>query len=338
MKLYSGIDLHSNNSVVTIIDEKGLTVYEKRHRNDIETIKQVLMPYRDSLQGIVVESTYNWYWLVDGLQAEGFVVHLANTAAIQAYSGKKHTDDKSDARWLAEMLRLNLLPKGYIFPKETRAVRDLARKRLQIVSQRTRNVLCLQSMITRLTAKTLRCSDIKKMNEQDLQKILPDQNDFISARSNLHFIHHLDREETEIEKALLDQVKLTNSYEKLLLVPGVGKKLAITIMLETGDINRFSSSGNYASYCRCVGSRRESNGKKKGENNRKNGNQYLCWAFMEAANFAIRHYPVVQKFYQKKQSKKGMAIARKAIAHKLSRACYHVLKTGEEFEMSKMFM
>ncbi len=314
------------------------TVYEKRHSNDIEVIRRALLPHQEVLQGIVVESTYNWYWLVDGLQAAGFRVHLANTTAIQQYSGKKYTDDKSDARWLAELLRLNILPTGYICPKEERAIRDLARKRLQIVSQRTRNILCLQSIITRLTSKTITSSVIKKMNENDLQKLLPNQHHFLAARSNLRLIQQLNREESEIEKVLLEEIKLTDAYERLLEVPGIGKKLAITIMLETGDINRFASSGNYASYCRCVGSKRESNGKKKSENNRKNGNHYLCWSFVEAANFAIRYYPEVKKFYQRKCAKRGATVAIKAVAHKLSRACYHVLKSGEDFEMNKLFM
>ena len=122
MRLYSGIDLHSNNCVVTVIDEEGLTVYEKRIANDIEMIKRALLPHQAALVGTVVESTYNWYWLVDGLQEARFNVHLANTTAIQQYSGLKHTNDQTDARWLAELLRLDILPKGYICPVDQRAV------------------------------------------------------------------------------------------------------------------------------------------------------------------------------------------------------------------------
>jgi hypothetical protein len=86
---------------------------------------------RDLLQGIVVESTYNWYWLVDGLMDKGHKLHLANTAAIQQYAGLKYTDDNSDVRWLVHILRLGVLPQGYFYPKHDRAVRDLLRKRSQ---------------------------------------------------------------------------------------------------------------------------------------------------------------------------------------------------------------
>jgi hypothetical protein len=109
--------------------------------NDLFLIAQQLSSYRRSLEGIVVESTYNWYWLVDGL----IRVHLAYTAAIQQYNGLKYTDDHSDARWLAHLLRLGVLPEGYIDPKEERGVRDLLRKRGQLVHQRTANLLSIQS-------------------------------------------------------------------------------------------------------------------------------------------------------------------------------------------------
>jgi len=337
MRLYSGIDLHSNNCVLTVIDEEGLTVYEKRVPNDIEVIKRALLPHQEALVGTVVESTYNWYWLVDGLLDANFKVHLANTTAIQQYSGLKHTNDKTDARWLAELLRLNILPKGYICPTDQRAIRDLARKRLQMISQRTRNLLSLQTLISRITSKTMSCSSIKKLTEEQLQNILTNPNNFFAARSNLRLLKQIISEEDVIKKEILCQIKPTPAYQKLTQVPGVGEILAITIMLETVDINRFDGVGNYASYCRCVGSKRESNGKKKGENNTKNGNKYLSWAFVEAANFAIRHYPTIKKFYQRKMSTRGRVVAIKSVAHKLARASYHILKNGEDFEIGKVF-
>jgi transposase len=134
MKLYGAIDLHSNNNVTVLTDETDKVVYQKRLTNDLPLILEQLSPYAPSIEGIVVESTYNWYWLVDGLIEKGHRVHLANTAAIQQYEGLKYTDDDSDARWLAHLFRLGVLPEGYTYPKEERAVRDLLRKRSQLVS------------------------------------------------------------------------------------------------------------------------------------------------------------------------------------------------------------
>ncbi len=131
MVLYAGIDLHATNSVVVVLDEQDRIVYQKRLRNDLTEILQALAAYQAALQGVGVESPYNWDWLVDGLLAAGYRVHLANTAAIQQYAGLKYTDDHSDARGLAHLLRLGILPQGYIYPAAERAVRDLLRKRSQ---------------------------------------------------------------------------------------------------------------------------------------------------------------------------------------------------------------
>ena len=108
-------------------------------------------------------------------------------------------------------------------------------------------------------------------------------------------------------------------------------------MLETGDITRFKKVGNYASYCRCVNGARYSNGKKKGKTNRKNGNKYLAWAFVEAANFAIRFNDTVKRYYQRKLAKTQVVVARKAVALKLARACFYVLRDQVEFDVDRAF-
>ena len=129
---YSGIDLHSNNSVVVITDATDRVMVSKRMPNSLPEIIELLKPHQSELAGVVVESTYNWYWLVDGLQAAGFVVHLANTAAMMRYDGLKHGNDESDAINLARSLRLGILPTGHIMEKQLRAVRDLGRKRIRL--------------------------------------------------------------------------------------------------------------------------------------------------------------------------------------------------------------
>src|SRR6266576_331056 len=168
MKLYGAIDLHSNNNVTVLIDEQDQVVYQKRLPNDLSLIAQQLSGYQDELQGIVVESTYNWYWLVDGLMDQGHRVHLANTAAIQQYEGLKYTDDHSDARWLAHILRLGVLPQGHIYPKQQHPIRDLLRKRGQLVRQRTANLLSIQNLITRNTGSSMNSNRIKTLEPQQV--------------------------------------------------------------------------------------------------------------------------------------------------------------------------
>jgi len=337
MKVYAGIDLHSSNNYVGIINDQDQRVYQKRLPNQVEHILEALEPFKKSMEGVVVESTYNWYWLVDGLQAHGYKLHLANPSAIKQYEGLKHTDDKWDSFWLAHMLRLNILPEGYIYPKEERPVRDLLRRRLLFVRHRTAQILSLQSSITRNLGYKMSARDIKKLDKPDADTLFKDPFLILAAGNTIATIRFLKTRIAEIEKAVKTHIQLTPQFRYLLTTPGIGEILGLTIMLEVGDIRRFPKVGNYSSYCRCVKSERFSNSKKKGEGNRKNGNKYLAWAYVEAANFAIRHYPEIQSFYQRKKVKTNGIVAIKALSNKLARASYYIMRDKVPYDEGKFF-
>ncbi len=235
MKLYGGFDLHATNNVVVLLDEQDQVVYQKRLRNDLGQILQQLAPYQSSLCGVVVESTYKWYWLVDGLMDAGYVVHLANTAAIQQYEGLKYTDDPSDARWLAHLLRLRLLPEGYIYPKANRAVRDLLHKRSQLVRYKTANLLSIQNLITRNTGNTISGNRIKHVTTDTVDRLLADADQALAVKTNLAVMHCLGRHIATMEQVVKERVHLKPAFRQLLTVDGIDQTLALTIMLETGD-------------------------------------------------------------------------------------------------------
>lgn len=336
--LYAGIDLHSNNNVLVITDQEDVVTMRGKLRNETGAVLEALAPFKGRLEGIVVESTYNWYWLVDALMEEGYPVHLANTGAIQQYSGLKYGDDESDSRWLAKLLRLNILPEGYIYPKEERPVRDLLRKRRFFVHQRTATVLSIKNLIVRNTGSTISANKVKRLTPEEVNTLLGPGDLALPVISSLPVLHALEEQIALLEKTALKRTALRDDFKCLLSVPGIGKVLALTIMLETGEISRFPAVGNYASYARCVGSVRISNGKKKGKGNTKNGNAYLAWAFSEAATFAIRFDETIQRYYQRKCAKaKHPMVARKAVAHKLARACYHMLNGQETFDVKRAF-
>lgn len=240
MRLYGGIDLHSNNCVVVLVDEDSREVLRKRIDNDISKMLSLLEPYRSDITGLVVESTYNWYWLVDGLMESGFKVHLANTGAIQQYSGVKYTDDNSDARWLADMLRLNILPEGYIYPKDQRTARDLMRKRMQLVQQSTLNLQSIQGLYARHLNKKISSNKIKQLtvNQVNFDFLAP--NVALAVNSNLAVMNCLQEQINILEKVLKKELRLERSFEQLTSIDGIGLVLALTIMLETGDISRFA--------------------------------------------------------------------------------------------------
>jgi transposase len=337
MKAYAGIDLHSSNNYLGIIDDNDKRLYGRRIPNDLNRVLMALEPFKNQLEGIVVESTYNWYWLVDGLQDHGYNVHLANPSAIKQYEGLKHTDDKWDSFWLAHMHRLNILPEGYIYPKAHRPIRDLLRRRLLFVRHRTTHILSLQSMVTRNLGFKMSNNDIKKLKVKDAEGLFDSSNLAFMAKNSITAIEFLKKIIKGIEKQVKSQAKLRKEFMLLQTIPGVGNILALTIMLEVGDINRFAKVGNYSSYCRCVKSQRLSNGKKKGENNKKNGNKYLAWAYVEAAHFAKRYIPKAQRFYQQKMAKSNGAVATKALANKLARASYFIMRDQVPFDEDMLF-
>lgn len=337
MRLYCGIDLHSNNAYLVVLDEQDRVVYQRRLANDLSLILEELAPYSEQFEGIVVESTFNWYWLVDGLMEAGYRVHLANPSGMQQYSGLKFADDRSDARWLAHMLRLGLLPEGYIYPREQRALRDLLRKRGRLVQQRTANLLSLKNLVHRNTGRRLNGQALRTMKLTELDPEHPDVNRTLAQESTRRVLECLDGEVERLEQEVQRQLKPDPLLRLLKTVAGVGNVLASTIRLETGEIGRFRSAGNYVSYCRGVGSQHLSNNKLKGKGNRKNGNPYLAWAFVEAAHFAIRFHKPVRRFYERKQARTHRVVALKAIAHKLARASYYVMRDQVPFQIERAF-
>jgi transposase len=334
---YCGIDLHSNNCVVIVSDEEDRIVFSKRVANDLRQICGALEPHREEMAGVVVESTYNWYWLVDGLMDAGYRVHLAHPSAIKKYEGLKHSGDFADAGYLAQLLRLGLLAEGYIYPREERGARDLARKRMQLVRYRTAQILSIENIVIRQTGARMSGAAVKRMTAEQVDELAFAPDVALALETNRAVSETLGRQIEALEKRLKESVGLRPEYRLLNTVPGIGQTLATTIMLETGSISRFAGVGNFASYCRCVDSLRESNGKKKGEGNTKNGNKYLAWAFVEAANFALRCCPQAQSFYERKKRKANRVLAIKALAHKLARACYHMLREQKPFDVGRCF-
>jgi transposase len=264
-------------------------------------------------------------------------VHLAHVPALPQYSGLKHADDVHDARWLAHLLRLGLLPTGYIYPKAERALRDLLRKRGQLVRQKTAVVLSLQSSLARLTGQRFSLNRIRQLTPETIAALLSAPEQTLSAMSSLTVLRCLETQITEVERTVRQAAGSRPGFALLQTVTGIGPTLAATILLETGDIRRFRTVGQFASYCRCVSSQYLSNGKRKGVGNTKNGNKYLSWAFVEAAHFAIRYDPLIRRFYQRKTARTAEFVALKAVAHKLARACYHILRDQVPFQVTRAF-
>ena len=336
-KLIAGMDLHSNNVVIGLMDMDGQRVAHQKVECQLSQVLKFLAPYKQRIEQIAVESTYNWYWLVDGLQALKYPVVLANPAAMEQYNGIKHADDTNDAFFLAELLRLKILPTGHIYDAELRPVRDLLRRRLTLVHQRTALMLSFKSLYTRTTGGEMALGKLKDLSVKGAQDLYDHPANQMIAGMQIQHIEELTQSIAKIEKMVLAAARALPYYPKLASLPGVGKILGMTITLEVGDIKRFAGPGNFASYCRTVQAQRISNHKKKGENNSKCGNKYLSWAFVEAANFARRFDPQCRKWFDRKAAKTSNVIATKALACKLAKAAWYLMAEATDYDGQRMF-
>lgn len=336
-KLIAGIDLHGNNLVIGIMNQDGKRIVHRTLECDLKQVREFLQPLKPQLQSLAVESTFNWYWLVDGLRAQDYPIDLANPAKIEQYSGLKHADDKHDAFHLAELQRLKILPKAHVYDPELRPVRDLLRRRTNLVHQRTALFLSFKSLYARTTGQTMPLKMLKSMEPKEAKELYEHPANQLIAKLQLEHIGALDRSIRLIEKGVLDSAREIPLYAKLLTLPGIGKILGMTITMEVGDIKRFKSDGDWASYCRAVDSRRLSNGKQKGENNQKCGNKYLSWAFVEAANFAKRSDESCRRWYDRKKAKTNTVLATKALACKLAKAAWHIMTHNTNYDAGRMF-
>ena len=336
-KLIAGIDLHSNNVMIGVINQDGKRVAHRKLDCDLNKVVQFLQPFKPQLQSMAVESTFNWYWLVDGLRAQGYPIDLANPAKIVQYSGLKHADDQDDAFHLADLQRLNILPKAHVYDPELRPVRDLLRRRTNLVQQRTALLLSFKSLYTRTTGQTLTLKEAKTLEAKEAAQLYEHPANQLIAQVQTEHIRALDQSIRRLEKAVLACAREIPLYEKLLTIPGIGRVLGMTITMEVGAVKRFQSDGDFASYCRMVDAKRLSNGKCKGQNNQKCGNKYLSWAFVEASNFARRYDESCRRWYDRKAAKTSKVLATKALGCKLAKAAWHIMSKQCDYDPKRMF-
>jgi len=336
-QLYAGIDLHGNNLVIAIVDKQGRRIDDKRMICRLDQVLDYLQRQKGRIVRIAVESTFNWYWLVDGLQDAGYEVVLANPAGMNQYEGLKCANDKTDAYFIAELLRLGILETGHIYQREQRGMRDLLRRRHLLVGKRTALILSLKNQHARTHGRELKLADLKSMEPEELSGLFEDPFEALGAQIGKEQIESLTRAIRQIEKACWKEAQKMPGYARLRSLPGIGPVLSGVIMLEVGDITRFKSPENYASYCRAVAAKKQSNGKNKGENNRKCGNKYLGWAYIEAANLARRYDEDARRWYDRKAAKRGKIIATKALACKLAKATWHVLAEDTTYDPQRLF-
>ena len=359
---YIGIDLHSNNIVVTVlrngIDAKtGLLTSDKVWSGKIplncglKEVQQKLEPFCSQPHIAVVESTYNWYGLADLFERLQWTLLLADPTTVKSNMVKK-SDDFTDATFLADRMRLGSLRTTVPLNRNARAFRDLVRQRCSLIQDRSRYSVKLINMLNNHLYLATKRTELEKAAEYltehgELEPALLETIDnvhistkvqtFLTSMRNL--TEQIELVEERIAQAALDAPVRCHTYiPRLMTIKGCGHVLATAIASEIDDIKRFPSARHFVSYCRLAPTERFSNGKSKGEGNPKNGNAMLSWALTELANFVIRCNPEAKRKFDKLLNKHKLRVrAIRPIAAMLARAIFQMLKNDEDFDVTRCF-
>lgn len=329
--IYIGIDLHTRNMTIAAINDNGDLL-------KVETIRccpLALDRFFSTINGpvqAVVECTSNWYWLDDWFNQKGITLKLAHAKMLKAISYAKVKTDSVDAHMLAELLRTGLIPESWKTEKRQRELRELTRARLRWIDKRRMSQNLVYSIATRynliIAAKDWR--DISRM-QLLLRNHLPAEA-WLEASLAIEQVVQIQDSIHRIEKAIDRQLWYRHQVDRLMEVPGIGVVSAWAILSEVGDIRRFPSDKQFASYCRLVPGSNDSGGKHRHKSGCKDGNKYLKIAFGQAAIGAYRNYSEVKKFYNKLKRRKGPRIARTIVAKELSRIVWYVLAKDQPYK------
>jgi transposase len=334
-KYYCGIDLHSKSMVLCILDRDGKIMLRKRVANKLDDFMDAIKPYKTSIK-LGVESTFNWYWLIDLCREKKLEILLGHAVAMKHIYGGKNKNDNIDSKKIADLLRSNLLPEAYAYPKEKRAVRDLLRRRCKYLSMRSGLYAHGKTLFYQEGCIDISPTALKSKRKRDsLSDILDDEMSQLSYQSDITIVKELSDVINKIEGEILKraQHELPKEYYILTSFPGIGKIIALTMIYEMDTIDRFKRRQDFTSYCRLARPDRESNGKRTGNGNSKIGNPFLKCVFMEILNNATRLSPEIKEYYDTLKKAFKPLKARAIMANKACTIVYYMLKKQKPFDV-----
>ena len=329
---YCGIDLHAKTLYVCIVAHDGEIVVHRKIPAQPDALLKLIRPYREGLV-VGVECMFSWYWVADFCREHDIDFVLGHALYMRAVHGGKVKTDKIDAEKIAMLLRANMMPIGYAYPKEMRATRDLLRRRCYLVGIRAHALSHIQNTNTQYNLPDLAKRITYAANREGLAEHFPEGSIRRMIELDLALIDQLDDDIRRIELYLCRSAKIDapEDYYRLLSIPGVGKILSLVLLYEIHDIRRFPKVGNFLSYSRLVRCSHESAGKRCGFGNRKIGNAHLKWALSEATLLMMKQLPEAKRFVARKEKKYGKGKAIAILSTKVGRAIYYMLKRREPF-------
>src|SRR5882762_8203231 len=333
---YCGIDLHARTMSLCILDQAGETLLHRNMTATPEALLKALAPYREDVV-VAVECMFTWYWLADLCAEHGIPFVLGHALYMKAIHGGKAKNDKIDAQKIAVLLRGGMFPQAYVYPAEMRATRDLLRRRCHLVQKRAELLAHIQNTNSQYNLPEIGKRLAYKANREDVAEHFPDPSVRKTIEVDVSLIDHYDKLLGEVELYITRSAKAhdVQTFTRLQSVPGIGQILALVILYEIQDIQRFPRVQDFVSYCRLVKCAKESNGKRLGTSGKKIGNVHLRWAFAEAAVLFLRQSQPGKEYFAKLEHKHGKAKALTVLAHKLGRAVYYMLTREQAFDLQR---
>ncbi len=335
---YCGIDLHARTMYVCVLNQEGEIVLHRNMPSAPDFFLKAMAPYREDVV-VAVECIFTWYWLADVCAKENIPFVLGHALYMKAIHGGKAKNDKIDAHKIAVLLRGGMLPMAYVYPAEMRSTRDLLRRRMHLMHKRSELLSHIQNTNSQYCLPQFGKKIAYKKNREGVAEHFPDLSVRKSMEMDLALIDHYDRLLTDVELYITKTAKAhdVDAFHRLRSVPGIGKILALVILYEIHDIERFPTVQDFVSYARLVKCPKESAGKRLGFSGAKIGNVHLKWAFSEASVLFLRQNPQAQRYLDKLTSKHGKAKALSILAQKLGRAVYYMLRRQKAFDRKKFF-
>lgn len=338
-RFYCGVDLHARTMYLHVLDANGKTVFERDLPTDPDAFLAAIAPYRPDLV-VGAECMFAWYWLADLCEDEGIPFVLGHALAMRMIHGGKTKTDKIDAAKLAALLRGGLFPMGYVYPRAKRQTRDLLRRRGFFVRQRAQLITHIVNTNTQFNLPPLSKKLTYAANRtDDLVDRFADPSTRLAVTADLGLIDAYDGQIADLERHLVKHARVDDpvTFGLLRTTPGIGPILGLTLLYEVDTIGRFPEPGNFLSYSRLVRCVHQSAGKKKGTGGKKIGNAHLKWAFSEAVCLLLRQSPRAKTWLARREKKRGKRKALGALAARLGRAVYHLLRKGEVFDEARFF-
>jgi transposase len=339
-QFYCGVDLHAKTLAVHVLDVEGRTVLEKIIAANPQAFLETVQPFRNGLV-VACECMFTWYWLADLCHGEQIPFVLGHALYMKAIHGGKAKTDKIDAKKIAVLLRGGMLPQAYVYPKGMRETRDLLRRRTFLVRKRAEALTHLQHANSQYNLPSFpqKLTSAAKREELNIPQRFADPRVRKNVEVDLALIDTYDEQIWQLESYLIRTAKVDDAqaYARLQSIPGVGRVLGLVLLYEIHDIGRFPEVGQFLSYARLVRCVHESAGKKQGSGGNKIGNAHLKWAFSEATCLLLKESEQAKRWRTRREKKHGKARALGALAARLGRAVYHMLRKEEVFDAQRFF-